>query len=471
MPAAELGDPLTTGWLAAGVAGLVATAIAIGFLPAFQRLLGDIPLGALIELEDLSHPLLVQIAESSPGTWQHSLAMANMAQIAAYAIGADGRLVRVGAYYHDLGKSLQPKYFIENLSGGEASPHDALPPPVSCDAIFAHVTEGVRVARRHGLHERVIDFMHMHHGDGLLEYFWVKCQEQGNPNHLVEADFRYPGIKPDSRETAILAICDAVEAASRTLRSPDAAAIEGLVQRIVYGKLHLGQLDDSGLTVADLRVISSSLMETIKHAHHGRIEYPWQRAARARAEEASLTPTARPRGAPPGQVLVAEARPDEADASDAAGSGNTPPAGPPADGMSATARLLSQPRLDSLDAPRPSSRTRGPARGSRRLENAATEQMAADPAPTVSLVRPPTAAEVAAATHPGMTPPAGSGTIRAAASARALTLGPSAALDAAATLSLLDPDPPAESGEPRAERAGPAGDDADEARPARPQRS
>ncbi len=292
-PLAELAAPLGSAWLASGAAGVAAALLAIPCVAAFQRMIGDIPVGALIELEDLSHPLLTQIAESSPGTWQHSLAMANMAQIAANAIGADGRLVRVGAYYHDLGKSLQPKYFIENLSGGESSPHDALPPPVSCDAIFAHVTEGVRVARRHGLHERVIDFMHMHHGDGLLEYFWVKCQEQGNPDRLSEVDFRYPGVKPDSRETAILAICDAVEAASRTLRSPDAQAIEGLVQRIVYGKLHLGQLDDSGLTVADLRVISNSLMETIRHAHHGRIEYQWQRQKTAGAVVTSATHTCR----------------------------------------------------------------------------------------------------------------------------------------------------------------------------------
>jgi cyclic-di-AMP phosphodiesterase PgpH len=384
-PPLELDAPLTSAWLAAGVAGLVAALLAIPLLAGFQRLIGDISLGALIELEDLSNPLLVQIAESSPGTWQHSLAMANMAHIAANAIGADGRLVRVGAYYHDLGKSLQPKYFIENLAGGEASPHDALPPPISCDAIFAHVTEGVRVARRHGLHERVIDFMHMHHGDGLLEYFWVKCQEQGNPERLSEEDFRYPGVKPDSRETAILAICDAVEAASRTLRTPDAQAIEGLVQRIVYGKLHLGQLDDSGLTVADLRVISNSLMETIKHAHHGRIQYQWQRPRGASAE--------------------GEAAPDEGRA--AASEPEVEPASP-------TQRLLREPRLDSLDAPRPAWRAREPGAGSRMLETAATEPISSDAMATVSLTRPPTAAEVARATSPPFRSPAGSGSAPAA---------------------------------------------------------
>jgi len=184
----------------------------------------------------------------------------------------------VGAYYHDLGKSLSPKYFIENLEAGETSPHDQLPPEVSCDAIFAHVTEGIVTARKAGLHERIVDFMHMHHGNGVLEYFWAKCREQSNPRGLTIEDFRYPGHPPQSRETALLAICDAVEAASRTLTKPDAAAIDSLVQRIVYGKLHLGQLDESGLSMGDLRRISDSLRETIRHANHGRIEYPWQKA-------------------------------------------------------------------------------------------------------------------------------------------------------------------------------------------------
>jgi membrane-associated HD superfamily phosphohydrolase len=165
---------------------------------------------------------------------------------------------------------------------------------MSADAIFAHVTEGVRLARAHGLPSAVIDFMHMHHGDGLLEYFWGKCLEQGNPGHLTQSAFRYPGIKPQTRETAILAICDAVEAASRTLRKPEARAIEQLVQRIVYGKLHLGQLDESGLTVAELKKLANTLVDTLKHAHHVRIEYPWQKEERAAAQLAATVPLASP---------------------------------------------------------------------------------------------------------------------------------------------------------------------------------
>jgi len=289
LPIGELRDPVHSAWLASALGPALATVLAIPLVPLYQLAVGEITKRTLDQLDDMEHPMLKQIASKSPGTWQHSLAMANMAQQAASAIGANGRLVRVGAYYHDLGKSLQPKYFIENLEPGETSPHDKLPPEVSCDAIFAHVTEGIVSARRAGLHERIIDFMHMHHGNGVLEYFWGKTKEQGNPKGLSVEHFRYPGVPPQSRETAILSICDAVEAASRTLKKPQLSQIDNLVQRIVYGKLHLGQLDDSGLSMGDLRRLAESLRETIRHANHDRIEYPWQKAQQD-ASSAGATP-------------------------------------------------------------------------------------------------------------------------------------------------------------------------------------
>lgn len=323
-----LRDPLHSAWFAAALGPAIATVLAAPLVPLYQLLVGEITRGKLIELEDLSNPLLVQIAEKAPGTWQHSLMMANLAEIAANAIGASGRLVRVGAYYHDLGKSLQPKYFIENLEPGETSPHDQLPPEVSCDAIFAHVTEGIVAARKAGLHERIVDFMHMHHGNGVLEYFWGKTKEQGNPKGFSIEQFRYPGHPPQSRETAILAICDAVEAASRTLKKPDAASIDSLVQRIVYGKLHLGQLDESGLSMSDLRRISDSLRETIRHANHGRIEYPWQKAqqdASATKADTSTAPRLDSLDRSPGQreSSVKAQSPSASGSSSAATSGQT----------------------------------------------------------------------------------------------------------------------------------------------------
>ncbi len=324
-PIHELSQPLRSPWLAAAAGGILSALVVLPATPIYQFLLGEVTHSKLVTLSDLSNPLLKQIAKNSPGTWQHSLAMANMAETAANAIGANARLVRVGAYYHDLGKSLQPNYFIENLTPGQPSPHDQLPPEMSADAIFAHVTEGVRLGRKKRLPERVIDFMHMHHGDGILEYFWAKCEAQGNPQQLTRDHFRYPGVPPQTRETAILAIVDAVEAASRTLRSSDSNAIRNLVQRIVYGKLHLGQLDDSGLTVADLRGVSDSLMETIKHAFHGRIEYPWQKEQN---EAQSQIDSERPRQPSPVAQLAQS-------------------------GVRVTQRMMAGPRLDSLDIPRP----------------------------------------------------------------------------------------------------------------------
>jgi len=334
LPLGELRDPLHSAWIASTLGPALATALTVIFLPLYQLAVGEITRQKLVELEDLSHPLLRQIADKAPGTWQHSLTMANMAEIAANAIGANGRLVRVGAYFHDLGKSLNPKYFIENLEPGETSPHDKLPPETSCDAIFKHVTEGIVAARRAGLHERIIDFMHMHHGNGVLEYFWAKCREQGNPRKLTVEHFRYPGVPPQSRETAILSICDAVEAAARTLKKPQSGAIDNLVQRIVYGKLHVGQLDESGLSMADLRRLNESLRDTIRHANHGRIEYPWQKAqqdASAQADHDKLTQTG-----PRLDSLDRPARPDSVAA---------PSVRPPAEALAETDSAGATPKL------------------------------------------------------------------------------------------------------------------------------
>ena len=263
------------------VGGLLGGVGAWALSEPIELLLGNVPRAKLFELADLGSPLLKRIAKDAPGTWAHSLAMANLAEMAANSIGANALLTRVGAYYHDLGKSAQPRYYIENLHPGERSPHEDLEPAASADAIFSHCTEGVKMAREAGLPEGVIDFMHMHHGNGLLEYFWVKNQESGNPRNLRERDFRYPGVPPQTRETAILAICDAVEAASRTLKQPaEDRHVEQLVQRIIFGKLRLGQFDQSGLSVTDLKNIAAALIEALKNAFHARIEYQWQRDER-----------------------------------------------------------------------------------------------------------------------------------------------------------------------------------------------
>lgn len=261
-----------TAALASGPAGAV---LGLLFRPVLGFAMGIISRAKLHRLANLDAPLLKQLAARAPGTWAHSMTMANMAEMAANTIGGDGLLVRVGAYYHDLGKTGQPRYFIENQEGAD-NPHDAMAPDVSTDAIFSHVTEGVKLARKHKLPRPIIDFIYTHHGRALLEFFWHKNQQLGNPKNLDEDDFRYPGYPPQTRESAILSLCDAVEAASRTLEDNSPESIRKLVWQIALTKLDQTHFDESGLTLAELNRVMRSLVETLRSSHHGRIRYPWQ---------------------------------------------------------------------------------------------------------------------------------------------------------------------------------------------------
>lgn len=276
LPAGDTESLMNSQLMALVGSGFIMGVLSPAFSRAYERLLGSLPKNRLQKLADFSNPLLERVAKKSPGTWQHTLAMANMAEQVANAIGADAILSRVGALYHDIGKSKQPEYFAENLRG-DPSPHTHMPPALSADAIIAHVTDGVRMGREGGLPERVIDFIHMHHGDTVLEFFWHKNVELGNPDGLKKEDFRYPGLRPQTKETGILAIVDSVEAASRSLNEPDADTLEDLVRRIVFGKMMKRQLDESGLSVQDLTVMVDTLTQMLKSQFHIRPEYPWQR--------------------------------------------------------------------------------------------------------------------------------------------------------------------------------------------------
>ncbi len=257
-------------------AGMISGVLAVLFQRVATAALGVVTRGKLQELTDVDHPLLRKMSRDAPGSWQHARAMANLAEGAAAAIGADALLTRVGAYYHDLGKTIQPKYYIENLVAGEPSPHADLEPDVSADAIMAHVVEGVRILREGGIPEPVVEFAYTHHGTSVIEYFWHKCIEAGNAKGLSDAAFRYPGMRPRTRETAILMLIDAIEAAARSVEEPTREKFEGVVQRVTNVKLRQGQLDESGLTLEDLRVLQSTLIDTLCNAYHNRIKYPWQ---------------------------------------------------------------------------------------------------------------------------------------------------------------------------------------------------
>ncbi|MBI5537451.1 MAG: HDIG domain-containing protein [Deltaproteobacteria bacterium] len=271
-----------------------------------ERLLGQVPRDKLLDLTDIESPLLKKLSEEAPGTWEHSRAMANLAEAAAAAIGADPLLTRVGAYYHDVGKTIQPKYFVENQSPGEPSPHEGLEPEVSADAIMAHVVLGTRMLREAGIPEPVVEFAYTHHGTQLVEYFWNKYLEQNGlkdgaatpasdkPAPRTEDHFRYPGMKPQTKETAILMLVDSVEAASRTVSPPEYDKFEEMIRRVVFYKLASGQLDDCGLRMDDLRTLIQRLATTLVNVYHARIKYPWQRQQEHLPAQSYTTPPPQP---------------------------------------------------------------------------------------------------------------------------------------------------------------------------------
>jgi cyclic-di-AMP phosphodiesterase PgpH len=256
--------------------GVVAGLLAVLLRDAGERLLGAVSRDKLLDLTDLEQPLLKKMAREAPGSWEHARSMANLAEAAASAIGADALLVRVGAYYHDLGKTVQPTYFVENLAPGGESPHDELDPDVSADAIMAHVVSGAKILRDAGVPEQIVEFVYTHHGTQLVEYFWNKNEQAGNPKKLTEKHFRYPGMKPQTKEAAILMLVDSIEAASRTIDPPSREKFEEMIQRIVFSKVVAAQLDESGLTVVDLRVLFQRMGDLLVNMYHHRIRYPWQ---------------------------------------------------------------------------------------------------------------------------------------------------------------------------------------------------
>jgi putative nucleotidyltransferase with HDIG domain len=289
---ADLSRGLGSQLLACVGGGVVAGILGVVLREPAERVMGHVSRSRLLDLTDIEAPLLRKMANEAPGSWEHSRAMANLAEAAAASVGADSLLTRVGAYYHDLGKTVQPEYFIENL-GGDASPHHQLEPEVSADAIMAHVVLGTKILRDGGVPEPVVEFAYTHHGTQLVEYFWSQYQarhpadEAGDEALLTEAHFRYPGMRPMSKETAILMLVDSIEAASRTVEPPERDEFEEMIRRIVFHKIKSGQLDDSGLTLSDLRVLTERMAATLVNMSHGRIKYPWQRKKEAEARRAA----------------------------------------------------------------------------------------------------------------------------------------------------------------------------------------
>jgi len=256
---------------------LVAGILMTGLLPFVERVFDVQTDISLLELGDVQHPLLQQLVRRAPGTYNHSINVASIAETAAESIGANGLLVRVGAYFHDIGKMLKPSYFVEN-QGPDGNRHESLQPAMSTLVIIAHVKDGADLARQHHLPQSIIDFIEQHHGTTLVEYFFrreaKRLEAFPDSGELDESTFRYPGPQPQTKEAAVLMLADVVESASRALVDPTPSRIESLVHDLAMKRLLDGQFDECGLTLSELRTIEDSLVKSLTAVYHGRVKYP-----------------------------------------------------------------------------------------------------------------------------------------------------------------------------------------------------
>lgn len=259
---------------------LFAPLLTYGFIHLFEIGFGVTTDLSLIELLDYNHPLLKKAQQETNGTFNHSIVVGNLAESCAAAIGAHALLCRVGAFYHDIGKMVKSDYFIENQYLGE-NPHDSLTATMSAKIIRSHVNDGLALAKEYGLPKIVSDFIPMHHGTTRVEYFYrMALKQESNKNNVDENQFRYPGPKPNTKETGILMICEAVEAAVRSIKNPDIIKIEAMINKIIKDRIDDGQLDECPLTLAELKKIvgtvdgNSGMLSVLRGIYHIRIEYP-----------------------------------------------------------------------------------------------------------------------------------------------------------------------------------------------------
>lgn len=237
----------------------------------FEKVFGLVSDVSLLELSDTNSKLLKALSNKAPGTFHHSLNVANIAETVANEIGANAMLVRVGALYHDVGKMTNPTYFTENQGSG-INPHNDLDPEDSARIIIDHTLNGIEIARKYNLPDRIIDFIRTHHGDSLVYYFYAQAKE-GNPE-VSKDNFRYPGPKPFSQETAILMIADSVEAASKSIKNPTSVKIDNLVNKIIEGQVESGQFLNANITFKQIETIKAVIKKKLASIYHLRIEYP-----------------------------------------------------------------------------------------------------------------------------------------------------------------------------------------------------
>jgi cyclic-di-AMP phosphodiesterase PgpH len=298
--------------------GILTAMLVGGALPILEQVFQVTTDISWLEASDLNHPLLRRMTIEAPGTYHHSLVVANLAESAAEAIGANGTLCRVCSYFHDVGKLVKPEYFTENMNF-ERNPHDDLAPTTSALIIIAHVKEGVDLALKHKLNHRIIDIIQEHHGTSLVYYFYQRAVQQqedaragGKIMNMREEDipevreesFRYSGPKPQTKESAIVSLADIVESASRSLSKPTPQKVEQLINELIEERIADGQLDECDLTLGDLRIIAKRFRFTLMTMLHSRIAYPKPESKYATPREEGLRPdvmaaTKKPASAPP----------------------------------------------------------------------------------------------------------------------------------------------------------------------------
>ena len=303
------------GWQSAVAvgSGVVTALLATLVLPIFQtvfRITTDI---SWLELSDLNHPLLKRLTIEAPGTYHHSLVVANLSEAAAEAVGANATMCRVCSYFHDIGKLVKPEYFTENMRR-DRNPHDELAPTMSALVIIAHVKEGIDLALKHGLNQEVIDVIQQHHGTSLVFFFYKRARQQqedaragGKIMNLREEDlpevreesFRYSGPRPQTKEAAIISLADSIESASRSLEKVTPQKIDQLIGDIIQSRLIDGQLKECDLTMRELEEVAESFKHTLQSMMHSRVAYPTGRSERTERTERRDTPIPTPRPSVP----------------------------------------------------------------------------------------------------------------------------------------------------------------------------
>lgn len=256
-------------------AGAVLSGIlTIGVLPFFESTFDIVTNAKLLELSNPNSPLLKKLLMEAPGTYHHSILVANLAELAAEQVGGNPLLARIGAYYHDVGKTKRPYFFRENQIG-KKNPHDRMKPEISSKIILSHVKDGLELAKEYNLPETIQEFIATHHGETLVKYFYLTVKNNSeNPDDVKEDDFKYPGPKPMSKEQGILMLADSTEAAVRSINEPTEEKIEKMVNNIIDDKLATGQLDNCDLTIRDINKIKKCFLKALNGIYHERIEYP-----------------------------------------------------------------------------------------------------------------------------------------------------------------------------------------------------